>query len=871
MFEILGRLARHLKVAEELEPEEAWAARAREARGPARLHLLQVGHPDHDEEQERDPVHRPDRPRREELEERRLGDFSGEVRVGAADVTPEERLVDSVYIAHLIWELANLGGVDPLEEPPARRNPNQDIRVQQLAHREILGGTAPATVTYVAVVNRLEDWPEEADQYGNLAPEGERCPVRNSHPPQEVAVIGKEDAPVALQGATQDIGHNREGKGLHEDGSPRPEGRREEDGKGGDAAGVELAREIDLLVGVDGDVDHADDDRQDDGVTGGNDRRRVVPPTVVARDEGAYVEEDGNADEDNERDEKRGRRALFEEALGQDGDLGAHPNCLALRKRREVLRNGRVALVPLGAGRERRRPAHRLPPLEEHPWALVGVARSVRLEAAAHVDHPVGGVGHRRLREASLGQVRDDVLTTAAVDLLAAVPKEEEVGEGVEDLLARLVDDRDDGEAGLAKLVEAAREGDGRGAVEPRGGLVHEEDRRHRRELHANVDALALAAGDAALLDRSDEVVPHLVKPENIDAVVDVLLARGLRGGIGQPELGIVVQILRHGQIPTHNVVLRHEADLVGGRVGDAVDAVRAGHRAVGGAVGDGTHEGGLAAAGCAHQRDERGGRKMAVDVVKELRVLAIFEVETDVLELDRDRLGVALEVLAKADGRPVDILFERLELRLLEALALAEARENARDYQEHDEEGGEDDTDDRRECLAVANVAPGAIVRLGHLLRAELAIIALRQDVANVAGLVEWAVVASLARDQRLAFGDIPAKPADVVIGQSLIVVVCFKPNVYAFVGEVDLVHACADRDLKVLEEGVIGAAVGRRVEHFIVVLRVGARRCRVRHRGRSCSCPLAGVPLEDGETVVVDASAAPANRSRARRWRGT
>jgi len=116
------------------------------------------------------------------------------------------------------------------------------------------------------------------------------------------------------------------------------------------------------------------------------------------------------------------------------------------------------------------------------------------------------------------------------VHLPAAGSEQQQVRELLVHRVARLVDDADDREAALAQLAEALRQLRRRGAVEARRGLVHEADGRHRHELHADVDALLLAAAHAAPRRVSDEAVADVIDAQDLERVHDVAHLQGVGG-----------------------------------------------------------------------------------------------------------------------------------------------------------------------------------------------------------------------------------------------------------------------------------------------------------------------------------------------------
>ena len=103
-----------------------------------------------------------------------------------------------------------------------------------------------------------------------------------------------------------------------------------------------------------------------------------------------------------------------------------------------------------------------------------------------------------------------------------------------------------------------------RGRRRVRGGghphLIHEDDRRHRRQFDADVDALLLPAGDAALGRVAHEVVADVLDAQHAHHVDDVLDLLALGEVARQAQHGVVEEVLVHGEVGVHDVVLRHEA-----------------------------------------------------------------------------------------------------------------------------------------------------------------------------------------------------------------------------------------------------------------------------------------------------------------------
>mmetsp|Transcript_14026 Transcript_14026/g.35821 ORF Transcript_14026/g.35821 Transcript_14026/m.35821 type:complete len:325 (+) Transcript_14026:1551-2525(+) len=134
-----------------------------------------------------------------------------------------------------------------------------------------------------------------------------------------------------------------------------------------------------------------------------------------------------------------------------------------------------------------------------------------------------------------------------------------EEGEGVKhvkDLEARLVDREDDGAAMPCKALQEREDLARSRGIQACCGLIKEEHRGRRDQLHANVDALALPPADAA-----DKLVAHLalrylVEPEFVDDVLHAALFLVIRDGPWEAKLCAEHQVLPHGERPHDNVVL---------------------------------------------------------------------------------------------------------------------------------------------------------------------------------------------------------------------------------------------------------------------------------------------------------------------------
>ena len=91
-------------------------------------------------------------------------------------------------------------------------------------------------------------------------------------------------------------------------------------------------------------------------------------------------------------------------------------------------------------------------------------------------------------------------------------------------MLTRLVHGRDDGPTLLdGEVLERGHDVEGLEGVETGRGLVHEDEPRVVKEVHADRDPLALATGNAADLLVSDDGIRSCDQAEVGDDVVDFL------------------------------------------------------------------------------------------------------------------------------------------------------------------------------------------------------------------------------------------------------------------------------------------------------------------------------------------------------------
>ena len=144
----------------------------------------------------------------------------------------------------------------------------------------------------------------------------------------------------------------------------------------------------------------------------------------------------------------------------------------------------------------------------------------------------------------------------------AAVGREQdETIELLEERLPWLVDDRTDGDAVRGEAAERGGELERGGRVEAGGGLVEENERRVGDHLQSDVDALALAAGEAAPRGVADDRVALLRQTEEIDHRPHPAVELRPWDVARQPDLGRETQQLVDGERRQHHVVLRDEGD----------------------------------------------------------------------------------------------------------------------------------------------------------------------------------------------------------------------------------------------------------------------------------------------------------------------
>mmetsp|Transcript_10912 Transcript_10912/g.21219 ORF Transcript_10912/g.21219 Transcript_10912/m.21219 type:complete len:220 (+) Transcript_10912:1656-2315(+) len=201
---------------------------------------------------------------------------------------------------------------------------------------------------------------------------------------------------------------------------------------------------------------------------------RQAVPAPVSGDECWRVEQ-RDEDEEDARDGHVADGRLSKGAADQVVDGDARGRRLARYHHGGVgggVARRRVAAVPDRRWRQGRRAVVLVPSRVKVARALeaaVGltIGRVTFLQVASNVNHPVSWVLELGPLEAEGREVAFDVLNAARVDLPAALAEQQQVGEELEDCESGLVDDADDGDARAAEHRQAAREGDGGGAVEP--------------------------------------------------------------------------------------------------------------------------------------------------------------------------------------------------------------------------------------------------------------------------------------------------------------------------------------------------------------------------------------------------------------------
>ena len=336
-------------------------------------------------------------------------------------------------------------------------------------------------------------------------------------------------------------------------------------------------------------------------------REPRLEPEAVARVVGARA-----AEEDAQRAQRRRARRRVGPQRRQAVEGGRRRGGGARRARR---REGGDKVGQCGARRRLLRRGVTVVPV---------VVVSVQL-AHQRVDQKVGRVEVHRARRAQSAKVAQRVLGGPKVGH-AALVQQAEVVEEREDLGGGLVDGRDDGAARARERMRQRRHDLRRRVrVEAGGGLVDEEHRRVGDELGADVDALALAARDAARRRRlADHRVGRALEVQRLDHRRHQLVARGGRGGLRQPQRRRERQHLAHRLRRHHQVVLRHEDRRAseGGarrrREQLPVDADLAAQRAVLAATREAVEQRRLAGAAAAHDREQLARRRVAAAVMQD-------------------------------------------------------------------------------------------------------------------------------------------------------------------------------------------------------------------------------------------------------------
>ena len=220
------------------------------------------------------------------------------------------------------------------------------------------------------------------------------------------------------------------------------------------------------------------------------------------------------------------------------------------------------------------------------------------------------------------------------------------------------------GATAIGEVAEQAHERPGQARVEPRDGLVDEEQRGLRQELERHVGALALAARQLA--DRRRGLVgdaqfgQHLVDP----------LRPGGGGDIrGEPEPAGVLEGPSKLQLLVEDVLLGHEADAVAqlGVVGDEVTAAVQDLADRGGAQpGERAQQGRLPRPGRPDDAEQGPLGEGEADVVDERAPVATGDGQADRLEGDLAGVDVLLQPaiheskLAVAHANEVELAHRR-------------------------------------------------------------------------------------------------------------------------------------------------------------------------------------------------------------------
>ena len=246
--------------------------------------------------------------------------------------------------------------------------------------------------------------------------------------------------------------------------------------------------------------------------------------------------------------------------------------------------------------------------------------RGRRLELADQVERELGAVlvvGHR---EAELGEVGRERGRRTAEDG-PATGEEDEAVEEAEDALARLVDGRDDNAAALRDAAKHLDDHERGGGVEPRRGLVEEQEDRVVDDVGADGHPAALPSGHPAVALVADDGVGRGAEAEMVD---ERLHARALLGRGQRPreaELGGEGERLGDGEHGEQQVVLH---DVRGDGLDDGarerlpVERDGALERVAGDAVGERVDERGLAGAAGAHDGQDLALPRLPGDAVQQ-------------------------------------------------------------------------------------------------------------------------------------------------------------------------------------------------------------------------------------------------------------
>mmetsp|Transcript_35377 Transcript_35377/g.92540 ORF Transcript_35377/g.92540 Transcript_35377/m.92540 type:complete len:215 (+) Transcript_35377:1275-1919(+) len=184
-----------------------------------------------------------------------------------------------------------------------------------------------------------------------------------------------------------------------------------------------------------------------------------------------------------------------------------------------------------------------------------------RCNAAHNVQKKVCRVHQVRQLEPQLLKVADGVPSVPFVHERSVGGKQEEAVAASEDLITWLMQHAYNRETlDRRGVLQCMHHPEPCGRVQPRGGLVKDEQRRVAHQLHPNVDALPLPPRDAALPGVSNQRVLHVVQLEQRQRRVHQLNHPAVAPVGRQPQQRLEHQRLPHRQLGVHDVVLRHEA-----------------------------------------------------------------------------------------------------------------------------------------------------------------------------------------------------------------------------------------------------------------------------------------------------------------------